>query len=419
MASEAEALLTAPGRAVAPHRAVVSIVVAVLCTTAFALVASAGGGSVARELDRLGVSGPRVHSSHVDGRTPTVFVAEAEDPSREDWFEPLKATILAAADLPELIGRLEPVQSVRATDLPVRIELYEEAAQNLDDGLASIVGDYVGQKHTYADADVRPFFTLDEGKKMIVRRDVVDAHPRLGAFLAEVRRRADADASAALGADRPAASDPGFEPATASPVGGEISEREKVALGSKIGASVAHLLAWTRARARGDESAFVMDSAARLLGPRAASPGAFVPPEHFVSMLDAVSAYRPKDADVVFLDIVGRTSDEKKDAEAATVRLTRPDAWSRDVGFVQLGDVRDGEGDDDGDGGVHVHAGFYLVTRRFMESAPKLIDEGGFGFVDEWLAEGCERGKLRCYRTTPAFGDRGTSRATRGTAEKK
>lgn len=411
MASEAEALLTAPGRAVPPHRAVVSIVVAVLCTTAFALVASAGGGSVARELDRLGVSGPRVHSSHVDGRTPTVFVAEAEDPSREDWFEPLKATILAAADLPELIGRLEPVQSVRATDLPVRIELYEEAAQNLDDGLASIVGDYVGQKHTYADADVRPFFTLDEGKKMIVRRDVVDAHPRLGAFLAEVRRRADADASASLGVDRPDASDPGFEPATASLVGGEISEREKVALGSKIGASVAHLLAWTRARARGDESAFVMDSAARLLGPRAASPGAFVPPEHFVSMLDAVSAYRPKDADVVFLDIVGRTSDEKKDAEAATVRLTRPDAWSRDVGFVPLGDVRGG------DGGVHVHAGFYLVTRRFMESAPKLIDEGGFGFVDEWLAEGCERGKLRCYRTTPAFGDRGTSRATRGTAE--
>ena len=70
-----------------------------------------------------------------------MFVAEAEDPSREDWFEPLKATILAAADLPELIGRLEPVQSVRATDLPVRIELYEEAAQDLDDGLASIVGD--------------------------------------------------------------------------------------------------------------------------------------------------------------------------------------------------------------------------------------------------------------------------------------
>lgn len=391
MASEAEPLLIAPGRAVAPHRAVVSIVVAVLCTTAFALVASAGGDSVARELGRLGVSGPRVHSSHVDGRTPTVFVAEAEDPSREDWFEPLKATILAAADLPELIGRLEPVQSVRATDLPVRIELYEEAAQNLDDGLASIVGDYVGQKHTYADADVRPFFTLDEGKKMIVRRDVVDAHPRLGAFLADVRRVA--------------ASDPGFEPATASPVGGEISEREKAALGSKIGASVAHLLAWTRARARGDASAFVMDSTTHLLGPRAASPGAFVPPEHFVSMLDAVSAYRPKDADVVFLDIVGRTSDEERDAEAATVRLTKPDDWSRDVGFVPLGDVR------------QVHAGFYLVTRRFMESAPKLIDEGGFGFVDEWLAEGCERGKLRCYRTTPAFGDRGTSRATMGTSE--
>ena len=68
-----------------------------------------------------------------------MFVAETEDPSREDWFEPLKATILATADLPELIGRLEPVESVRATDLPTRIELYEEAAQDLKDGFASLV----------------------------------------------------------------------------------------------------------------------------------------------------------------------------------------------------------------------------------------------------------------------------------------
>ena len=131
MASETEALLTSPGRAVARHRAMVAIVVAVLCATAFALVASAGGESAARAFARLGVSGARVRSSHVDGRTPTVFVAETEDPSREDWFEPLKATILATADLPELIGRLEPVESVRATDLPTRIELYEEAAQGI------------------------------------------------------------------------------------------------------------------------------------------------------------------------------------------------------------------------------------------------------------------------------------------------
>ena len=393
MASETEALLTSPGRAVARHRAMVAIVVAVLCATAFALVASAGGESAARAFARLGVSGARVRSSHVDGRTPTVFVAETEDPSREDWFEPLKATILATADLPELIGRLEPVESVRATDLPTRIELYEEATQNLKDGFASLVGEYVGRRHAYADADVHPLFTLDEGKKMIVRRDVVDAHPRLGAFLADVRK---ADASASLGAD---ASDAGSKPATESSVGAEISEREKAALGAKIGASVAHLLAWTRATSRVDSSAWVLGSTTRLLGPPSASPGAFVPREHFVSMLDAVSAYRPSDADVVFLDIVGRASDEKKDADAATVRLTKPDAWSSDVGFVPV---------DDGDGDVH--AGFYLITRRFMERAPKMIDEGGFGFVDEWLAEKCERGKLRCYRTTPAFGDWEASR---------
>lgn len=393
MASETEVLLTSPGRAVARHRAMVAIVVAVLCATAFALVASAGGESAARAFARLGVSGARVRSSHVDGRTPTVFVAETEDPSREDWFEPLKATILATADLPELIGRLEPVESVRATDLPTRIELYEEATQNLKDGFASLVGEYVGRRHAYADADVHPLFTLDEGKKMIVRRDVVDAHPRLGAFLADVRK---ADASASLGAD---GSDAGSKPATESSVGAEISEREKAALGAKIGASVAHLLAWTRATSRVDSSAWVLGSTTRLLGPPSASPGAFVPREHFVSMLDAVSAYRPSDADVVFLDIVGRASDEKKDADAATVRLTKPDAWSSDVGFVP---VDDGNGD--------VHAGFYLITRRFMERAPKMIDEGGFGFVDEWLAEKCERGKLRCYRTTPAFGDWEASR---------
>lgn len=393
MASETEVLLTSPGRAVARHRAMVAIVVAVLCATAFALVASAGGESAARAFARLGVSGARVRSSHVDGRTPTVFVAETEDPSREDWFEPLKATILATADLPELIGRLEPVESVRATDLPTRIELYEEATQNLKDGFASLVGEYVGRRHAYADADVHPLFTLDEGKKMIVRRDVVDAHPRLGAFLADVRK---ADASASLGAD---GSDAGSKPATESSVGAEISEREKAALGAKIGASVAHLLAWTRATSRVDSSAWVLGSTTRLLGPPSASPGAFVPREHFVSMLDAVSAYRPSDADVVFLDIVGRASDEKKDADAATVRLTKPDAWSSDVGFVPV---------DDGDGDVH--AGFYLITRRFMERAPKMIDEGGFGFVDEWLAEKCERGKLRCYRTTPAFGDWEASR---------
>ena len=401
MASETEALLTSPGRAVARHRAMVAIVVAVLCATAFALVASAGGESAARAFARLGVSGARVRSSHVDGRTPTVFVAETEDPSREDWFEPLKATILATADLPELIGRLEPVESVRATDLPTRIELYEEAAQNLKDGFASLVGEYVGRRHAYADADVHPLFTLDEGKKMIVRRDVVDAHPRLGAFLADVRK---ADASASLGAD---GSDAGSKPATESSVGAEISESEKAVLGAKIGASVAHLLAWTRATSRVDSSAWVLGSTTRLLGPPSASPGAFVPREQFVSMLDAVSAYRPNDADVVFLDIVGRASDEKKDADAATVRLTKPDAWSIGVGFVPVENPGDGD----------VHAGFYLITRRFMERAPRMIDEGGFGFVDEWLAEKCERGRLRCYRTTPAFGDWEASRTASGAAE--
>ena len=190
-------------------------------------------------------------------------------------------------------------------------------------------------------------------------------------------------------------------------MGAEISESEKAVLGAKIGASVAHLLAWTRATSRVDSSAWVLGSTTRLLGPPSASPGAFVPREQFVSMLDAVSAYRPNDADVVFLDIVGRASDEKKDADAATVRLTKPDARSSDVGFIPVENPGDGD----------VHAGFYLITRRFMERAPRMIDEGGFGFVDEWLAEKCERGKLRCYRTTPAFGDWEASRTASGAAE--
>ena len=90
----------------------------------------------------------------------------------------------------------------------------------------------------------------------------------------------------------------------------------------------------------------------RLLGLRRVA-GAFVR-EQFVSMLDAVSAYRPNDADVVFLDIVGRASDEK-DADAATVRLGRTRGRRRRIRPVENPATATST------------KGFYLITRRFME----------------------------------------------------
>jgi hypothetical protein len=218
---------------------------------------------------------------------PPVFVVDGVDPRREDAFEPFKAELLASLDAPELVGRLEWVQGARATDLPTRIEAFEEAASRFDGGLAAVAGAYVGETHAWRDEAARPFFRLDEGKKMVVTRDAVEReNPALGRFLEKTSEgpAQEARASAEFAGDA------------------EIAEAEKAALGAAIGASMSHLLAWTRHARRSEEDpknaardVFVLDASARLKG------GAPFPAETFVEILDAVAAYRPEDADVVFL----------------------------------------------------------------------------------------------------------------------
>ena len=328
---------------------------------------------------------------------PPVFVVDGVDPRREDAFEPFKAELLASLDAPELVGRLEWVQGARATDLPTRIEAFEEAASRFDGGLAAVAGAYVGETHAWRDEAARPFFRLDEGKKMVVTRDAVEReNPALGRFLEKTSEgpAKEARASAEFAGDA------------------EIAEAEKAALGAAIGASMSHLLAWTRHARRSEQDpknaardAFVLDASARLKG------GAPFPAEKFVEILDAVAAYRPEDADVVFLSGGGAEeggSPEENSAEGSErvsegsaapfhARLTRR-GWGK-VGRVDLRRVARRDSLDDLGGAL-----FYLVTETFAtERVKDLVEAGGFGFHGEWLAERCGDGRLRCYAASPAL----------------
>ena len=328
---------------------------------------------------------------------PPVFVVDGVDPRREDAFEPFKAELLASLDAPELVGRLEWVQGARATDLPTRIEAFEEAASRFAGGLAAVAGAYVGETHAWRDEAARPFFRLDEGKKMVVTRDAVEReNPALGRFLEKTSEgpAQEARASAEFAGDA------------------EIAEAEKAALGAAIGASMSHLLAWTRHARRLEEDpknaardAFVLDASARLKG------GAPFPAETFVEILDAVAAYHPEDADVVFLSGGGAEeggSPEENSAEGSErvsegsaapfhTRLTRR-GWGK-VGRVDLRRVARRDSLDDLGGAL-----FYLVTETFAtERVKELVEAGGFGFHGEWLAERCGDGRLRCYAASPAL----------------
>ena len=322
-----------------------------------------------------------------------MFVVDGVDPRREDAFEPFKAELLASLDAPELVGRLEWVQGARATDLPTRIEAFEEAASRFAGGLAAVAGAYVGETHAWRDEAARPFFRLDEGKKMVVTRDAVEReNPALGRFLEKTSEgpAQEARASAEFAGDA------------------EIAEAEKAALGAAIGASMSHLLAWTRHARRLEEDpknaardAFVLDASARLKG------GAPFPAETFVEILDAVAAYRPEDADVVFLSggggaEEGGSPEENSDESSERVsegsdapfhaRLTRR-GWGK-VGRVDLRRVARRDSLDDLGGAL-----FYLVTETFATERMKdLVEAGGFGFHGEWLAERCGDGRLSVLR---------------------
>jgi hypothetical protein len=91
-------------------------------------------------------------------------------------------------------------------------------------------------------------------------------------------------------------------------------------LGVRVGASMTHLLAWTRAKKSGKKLALVMETNFDLAGKLklllassddidtekqssgGEEEGEVVDGKDFESILGAVTAYHPADADVIFLD---------------------------------------------------------------------------------------------------------------------
>ena len=327
-----------------------------------------------------------------------MFVVDGVDPRREDAFEPFKAELLASLDAPELVGRLEWVQGARATDLPTRIEAFEEAASRIAGGLAAVAARTSARRTRGATRPRDPSSDSTRGRRWwSPGTPSREKTPRSGASW---RRRAR---------------DPRRRRARPPRFAGdaEIAEAEKAALGAAIGASMSHLLAWTRHARRLEEDpknaardAFVLDASARLKG------GAPFPAETFVEILDAVAAYRPEDADVVFLSggggaEEGGSPEENSDESSERVsegsdapfhaRLTRR-GWGK-VGRVDLRRVARRDSLDDLGGAL-----FYLVTETFATERMKdLVEAGGFGFHGEWLAERCGDGRLRCYAASPAL----------------
>ena len=346
-------------------------------------------GEVPEDLDHMQSS-----HSHAGG-PPTIYIADAEDPTGDSGgFDALKAHMVSALDSPTLVGRLELVPGVVATELPVKIELLEEATSPFEDGLATICGEYVDKKHTYGVANGavgQVFFKMDEGKKVIVRRGELESLKTqgMGSYLEEIKKIHQSEVAKLGGADPEK----------------ELTEPEKKALGTRIGASMTHLLAWTRAKKSGKKLALVMETNFNLAGllkrnnfsgaqqhdgddDDEDAGAAIVEGHEFESILGAVTAYHPKDADVVFLDKAMNT----ETLGEPVMKLTKPGKWSRDLHFVPAAGTKAG-------------AGFYLVTEKFLDKVYPLIEKSGFHFVDEWLVRQCATyGNLKCYQTTPALG---------------
>ena len=319
------------------------------------------------------------------GELPVVYVAETVRPDDDASFGRFKSNFLDAVDAPSFAERLEPIRGVNANDLPVKIELLEEAAAPLRDGLASVTGAYEGKKHAYANGKGgHALFLLDEGKKLVVsREELKSTAPGLYHYLEDIQKQTGYTGN-----------------------GGELSEPEKRALGVRVGSSMSHLMAWTRARKAGAKLGFVLESSfdaagrGKTFATSAADEdegeGTLVSPKDLNAMLDAVAAYHPADADVVFLD---RMTDPSTSKGESVMRLTKPQSWSSDVKFLPA------KGNEGG-------SGFYLFTASFLEKVYPLIDDVGLQVVDEWLVSQCATHKtLRCYQTTPGFGRSATKEA--------
>ena len=225
------------------------------------------------------------------------------------------------------------------------------------------------KKHTYGVANGavgQVFFKLDEGKKVVVRRGELESlkTPGLGSYLEEIKKIHQSEVAKLGGADPEK----------------ELTEPEKKALGTRIGASMTHLLAWTRAKKSGKKLALVMETNFNLAGLLKSNDdgggaqqrddddedagAAIVEGHEFESILGAVTAYHPKDADVVFLDKAMSTATLGE----PVMKLTKPGKWSRDLHFVPAAATKAG-------------AGFYLVTEKFLDKVYPLIEKSGFHFA--------------------------------------
>ena len=369
-----------------------------------------GGSKLSgRALDTLPRTAPAktVHSWHHDGSKPTVFVVSSHDPGDDGAFEQHKAELLHVLTDPELIGRLEWAGTVDATQLPKNIERYEEACGLFPHGLAVLTGTYAGcEEQVWKNKDKKvkddgQFFALDDGKKMVVTKEFVYASGKLGE---SARNAAKASTEGTLiGTTVDTKGDDKSDDA-AKETSSEISLAEKKALGAGIGVSVAHLLAWRRAFAKRTDSDKIQGGGALVMDTSFNASGEVS--QHFLKMLDAATAYRPNDADVVFLDGRGIDGGGNEDDDDSTVVL-RNKAWNTDVRFVPVSSIPHSSVPRSGDATGITNPSFYFVTDKFLQTVFATIEADGFDFVGPFLSENCQRQTFTCYATTPGFGGGG------------
>ena len=323
-----------------------------------------------------------IQSAHVAGSKPTVFVVSSVDPGKDESFEQFKADLLTQLDDPELIGRFEWSGTVSATQLPVHIERYEEATSGFEDGLSVLTGTYVGQKHEWKNKIINnAFFQLDDGKKMVVEKSVV--YDERGA-LGKVFRPST---TVALGSEN--------DLSHSEESSAEISEPEKKSIGDAIGVSVAHLLSWRRAsQKRVGDSGAIQGGGAHVMDTQFKASVK----KNFVKMVDALSAFRPSDADVIFLD---SRNENNVNANDAGVVLRRAD-WGTDIEFLPVS----GNPKDTSTLTAHTAPSFYYVSDLFLEKVFTEIESSGFEFVGDFLHKKCSSKTFTCYDTSPGFGTR-------------
>ena len=235
---------------------------------------------------------------------------------------------------------------------------------------------------------------------MIVRRDVVDAHPRLGRV---PRRRSKSRRGGVPRRGRTAS----FGVRTRDRIlGGRRNLRKREGGARRQDrASVAHLLAWTRDVASGFVGVGV-GSTTRLLGPPSASPGAFVP----ASSSCRCSTRCPR---------TGRTTRTwcswiSSDARRTRKRRGRGDGSTHEAGrVVERRRIRPGR-----EPRRRRRPRGVLSHNATVHGESAADDRRGRVRVRGRVARGEVRtGRLRCYRTTPAFGDWEASRTAASAAE--